>query len=102
MALTREEILRLEVLLKAVTPKLNSKGEHCKSCECYICTQQTLDDYKVRVEAALRGGARPERRDQTIPVRAHFRRSANHLKSKPTMRQFARAMIEAIIVRKEH
>jgi hypothetical protein len=64
---------------------------HGKKCDCPLCVQTRLHDYLRRIDDRSR--AVPGSRDQTVPVRAHWRRHPGHLRKQPNMRK---ALLEAL------
>lgn len=72
-------------------------GKHAKSCKCNLCTRAKLAEYEARVKLAIRGGARIESADQTVPVRSHFRAQPNHLKSNPELRKMVREIVLSVL-----
>jgi hypothetical protein len=77
-------------------PKLYN-GKHVKKCECHDCLKNRLDEYAARVKACTAGGARPENVEQTIPVRAHFRRGKNHLVNSPELKALVMKIVKEIL-----
>lgn len=73
------------------------KGEHAKTCRCNLCVRAKLAVYEARVKMAVRGGARIESEDQTVPVRSHFRAQPNHLKNDPGLRAMVREIVLGIL-----
>ena len=91
---------RLEMLFSAtdIRPgKGPRKGLHARSCECILCMRNKLEDYQERAKMAVRGGARPEHQNQTIPVRAHWRIGRNHLKNDPALRSIIREIVKDLL-----
>ena len=70
---------------------------HSKNCKCEDCLADALKSYKQRMIMCLAGGARPKNLSQMVPVRAHFRRQRNYLKSNPDLRDEVVAMIKAVL-----
>lgn len=91
---------RLELLFSATDIRPGRgprKGLHARSCECLLCMQAKLEDYKQRAKLAVQGGARPEHEHQTIPVRAHWRVGRNHLKNDPELRKIIRDIVKDLL-----
>lgn len=57
---------------------------HAKSCDCLQCAKFRVSEYIARINDTSR--AAPESADQTVPVRAHWRRHPNHLTKFPATR----------------
>ena len=73
------------------------RDTHAKTCRCNLCVREKLSAYEERVKMAVRGGARIESADQTVPVRSHFRAQMNHLKRDPALRALVREVVLGIL-----
>jgi hypothetical protein len=95
---------RLELLFSAtdIRPgRGHRKAYHARSCECLLCMQNKLEGYQERAKMAVRGGARPENQNQTIPVRAHWRVGRNHLKNDPELRKIIREIVKELLMKQK-
>jgi hypothetical protein len=67
-------------------PYSSNKYGHANKCECTKCIKLKVAKYAARVEAMteIRAPAHP---GAYVPVRAHFRRTANYLQASKKLRK---------------
>lgn len=67
---------------------------HTKACECERCVKAKVEAFMDRIEDRSRYV--PESRDQTVAVRAHWRRNPHHLKKQSRVRSALQIAIDAM------
>ena len=72
------------------------KGKHIKKCECFVCIRAKLKKYTDRCTSAIRDGGMPKHK-QIVPIRAHFRKHPNYLKSDPVLRRCIESVVKGIL-----
>jgi hypothetical protein len=68
---------------------------HPKHCDCWACTGNRVKEYLNRIHDKSR--LVPESPEQSVPVRAHWRRCPGHLKKMPHTRELLRAELVKLI-----
>lgn len=73
---------------------VDERFSHTKKCECVPCVKRRVADYIERVYDTSK--LVPMEGDQTIAVRAHWRRSGNHLSKMPKTRALLAEQLAAM------
>lgn len=69
--------------------------KHPKACECEPCVKDRVRAYLDRITDTSR--LVPEALDQTVAVRAHWRRHPGHLKKLPKTRSLLREQLSVLM-----
>lgn len=79
-----------------VVPVKLYRGKHAKSCECPTCLKAKLGAFRERMRE-MESARGPTTVDATVPVRAHWRRQANHLAKSPQLRELVRSIVAEML-----
>lgn len=74
------------------------RGKHTKKCECPPCLKKKLLEFQRRVEE-MEQARPPSDVSSTVPVRAHWRRQANHLAQSPALRAAVAEIVRSLFTR---
>lgn len=74
---------------------------HAKKCDCTKCAKSKARAFKFKLEVVTtldeRFARAPISSDQTVFVRAHFKRSPNHLRRFPRARMLIRRTLKGAL-----
>lgn len=77
---------------------------HAKSCDCKTCGESRRQVFAAQLKTVLQASRAaptvvklPTSADQTVFVRAHYKRSPNHLRKYPLAKRLFRAVLERVV-----
>lgn len=73
---------------------------HPKSCVCNECNALKLAAFKIRLSQM--GGVTPDNIEQTVPVRAHWRKQRNHLAKNEQLRDDVKKLLAELLSSNKH
>lgn len=72
--------------------------KHPALCQCQKCLQAKITAFRIRMRQMYTKNP-PLDIEQTVPVRAHWRRQKNHLSSQPELKALVLHEVRALLIK---